>query len=80
VVADIWSRRTHLSRLEVEKTPSELCDEFNKLNLRIVSNIEVMEMEEDFTLGYTERSSGRQDDRENKSQHQGREVAQNYGR
>jgi hypothetical protein len=30
--------------------PSELCEELNKLNLRIVANIEVMEMEEDSTL------------------------------
>jgi hypothetical protein len=27
-----------------------LCKELNKLNLRIVANIEVMEMEEDSTL------------------------------
>jgi hypothetical protein len=39
--------------------PSMLCDEFNKLNLRIVTNTKVMKMEEDFTLGYTERSTGR---------------------
>jgi hypothetical protein len=38
---------------------SELCEKLDKLNLRIVANIEVMEMEEDFTLGYTERSTGR---------------------
>jgi hypothetical protein len=57
VVADVWSRRDHLSRLGVEKMPSKLCDEFDKLNLRIVTNMEVMEMEEDFTLGYSERST-----------------------
>jgi hypothetical protein len=28
----------------------ELCEEFDKLNLRIVVHMEVMEMEEDFTL------------------------------
>jgi hypothetical protein len=30
--------------------------------LRIVFNIEVMEMKEDSTLGYTERSTRRQED------------------
>jgi hypothetical protein len=30
--------------------PFELSEEFNKLNLRIVANTEVMEMEEDSTL------------------------------
>jgi hypothetical protein len=39
-----------MSQLEVESMPSELCKELNKLNLRIVANIEVMEMEEDSTL------------------------------
>jgi hypothetical protein len=61
VVADVWSQRTHLSQFKVEKMPSELCDKFNKLNLRIVTNIEVMEMEEDFTLGYAKRSTGRRE-------------------
>jgi hypothetical protein len=39
-----------VSRLGIEKMLSELCDEFNKLNLRIVTNTEVMEMEIDSTL------------------------------
>jgi hypothetical protein len=59
VVADVWSRRTHLSQLGVEKMPSELCDEFDKLNLRIITNTEVIEMEEDFTLGDLKRSTRR---------------------
>jgi hypothetical protein len=46
-------------QLVVEKMPSELCEKLDKINLRIVPIIEVMEMEEDFTLGYTERSNGR---------------------
>jgi hypothetical protein len=29
----------------VDSIPFELCEEFNKLNLRIVANTEVMEME-----------------------------------
>jgi hypothetical protein len=48
-----------LRQLVVEKMPSELCEKLNKINLRIVANIEVMEMDEDFTLGYMERSTGR---------------------
>jgi hypothetical protein len=39
-----------VSRLGIEKMLSELCDEFNKLNLRIVTNTEVMEMVIDSTL------------------------------
>jgi hypothetical protein len=50
VVADIWSQRTHLSRLEVESMPFELCKELNKLNLRIAANTKVMKMEIDSTL------------------------------
>jgi hypothetical protein len=30
--------------------PSELCEKLDKLNLWIVTNIEVMEMEVDFTI------------------------------
>jgi hypothetical protein len=48
-----------LSQLVVEKMPSELCEKLNKISLRIVANIEVMEIEEVFTLGYTERSTRR---------------------
>jgi hypothetical protein len=42
VVADALSRRSHVSRLVVYSMPFELCEEFDKLNLRIV---EAMEME-----------------------------------
>jgi hypothetical protein len=45
VVADALSHRSHVSRLVVESMPFELCEEFDKLNLRIVANIEAMEME-----------------------------------
>jgi hypothetical protein len=44
-VADALSRRSHVSRLVVDSTPFELCEEFDKLNLRIVTNREAMEME-----------------------------------
>jgi hypothetical protein len=50
VVADVWSRRTHLSQLEVENMAFELCEGFDKLNFRIVANAEVMEMEVDSTM------------------------------
>ncbi len=45
VVADALSRRSHVSQLVVNSMPFELCEEFDKLNLRIVANTEVMEME-----------------------------------
>jgi hypothetical protein len=45
VVADALSRRSHVSQLVVDSMPIELCEEFDKLNLRIVANTEAMEME-----------------------------------
>jgi hypothetical protein len=45
VVADALSRRSHVSQLVVESMPFELCEEFDKLNLRIVANMEAIEME-----------------------------------
>jgi hypothetical protein len=45
VVADALSRRSHVSQLVVDSMPLELCEEFDKLNLRIVANTEVLEME-----------------------------------
>jgi hypothetical protein len=45
VVADTLSRRSHVSQLVLDSMPFELCEEFDKLNLRIVVNIEAMEME-----------------------------------
>jgi hypothetical protein len=45
VVADTLSRRSHVSQLLVDSIPYKLCEEFNKLNLRIVANTEVIEME-----------------------------------
>jgi hypothetical protein len=50
VVADAWSQRSHLRQLVVEKMSFELCEEFNKLNLRIVANTKVIEMEVGSTL------------------------------
>jgi hypothetical protein len=45
VVADTLSRRSHVSRLVVDSMTFELCEEFDKLNLRIIANTKAMEME-----------------------------------
>jgi hypothetical protein len=45
VVADALSRRSHVSQLVVDSMSFELCEEFDKLNLRIIANTEAMEME-----------------------------------
>jgi hypothetical protein len=44
-VADALSRRSHVSQLVVDSMPFELCEEFDKLNLRIVANTEAIEIE-----------------------------------
>jgi hypothetical protein len=45
VVADAFSQRSHVSLLVMDSMPFELCEEFDKLNLRIIVNTEAMEME-----------------------------------
>jgi hypothetical protein len=45
MVADALSRRSHVSQLVVDSMPFELCEEFDKLDLRIVGNTEATEME-----------------------------------
>jgi hypothetical protein len=45
VVADALSRRSHANHLVVKSIPSELCNEFAKLN--IMANTTVVEMEDD---------------------------------
>jgi hypothetical protein len=45
VVVDTLRRKSHVSQLVVDSVPFELCEEFDKLNLRIIANAEVMEME-----------------------------------
>jgi hypothetical protein len=42
VVAAALSRRSHVSQLMVDSMPFELCEEFDKLNLRIIVNTEAM--------------------------------------
>jgi hypothetical protein len=44
-VVDALSRMSHVSQLVVDSIPFELCEEFDKLNLRIVANIEAIEIE-----------------------------------
>jgi hypothetical protein len=50
MVAGALSRRSNLSQLVVENRSFKLCKEFDKLNLRIVANAEVMEIEIGTTL------------------------------
>jgi hypothetical protein len=45
VVADALSHRSHVSQLVVDSMPLELCEDSDKLNLRIVADIEATEME-----------------------------------
>jgi hypothetical protein len=45
VVADALSHRSHVSQLVVVSMSYELCEEFDKLNLRIVANTKAIEME-----------------------------------
>jgi hypothetical protein len=50
VVADTLSQRSHVSQLVVDSMPFKLCEEFDKLNLRIIANIEAKEIEVGSTL------------------------------
>jgi hypothetical protein len=45
VVADALSRTSHVSQLVVDGMPFELCEEFDKLNLRIIANTKATKME-----------------------------------
>jgi hypothetical protein len=45
VVVDALSCRSYVSQLVVDSMPFELCEEFDKLNLRIVANTKATEME-----------------------------------
>jgi hypothetical protein len=50
VVANALSRRSHLNLLIVEQMPFALCEEFDKLNLRLVASTKIVAMEIDSTL------------------------------
>jgi hypothetical protein len=45
MVADALSHRSHVSQLVVDGMPFELCEEFDELNLRIVTTTEATEKE-----------------------------------
>jgi hypothetical protein len=45
VVADALSRKSRVSQLVVGSMPFDLCEEFDKLIVRIITNTEVVEME-----------------------------------
>jgi hypothetical protein len=44
VVTDTLSRRSYMSQLVVESMSFELCEEFDKINIRIIANTEAIEM------------------------------------
>jgi hypothetical protein len=50
IAANALSQRFHLNQLIVEQMPFDLREEFNKLNLRLVANTEVVAMEIDSIL------------------------------
>jgi hypothetical protein len=50
VVVNVLSRRSRLSQLVVDSMLFELCEEFDKLNLRIIANTKTMEMEVGLSL------------------------------
>jgi hypothetical protein len=50
VEANALSRRSHMSQLVMNSMPFELCEEFDKLNPRIIANTEAMEIEVDSSL------------------------------
>jgi hypothetical protein len=63
VVADALSRRSYVSQLVVDSMSFELCDEFDKLNLRIVVNTEDIKMEVGSSLLQEIRRGQLQDDK-----------------
>jgi hypothetical protein len=63
VVVDYLSRRSHVSQLVVESMPFELCEEFDKLNLRIVANTEVVGMDVASSLLQEIRKGQREDEK-----------------
>jgi hypothetical protein len=82
VVADALSRRSHVSQLVVDRMPFELCEEFDKLNLRIVANTEATEMKVGSNLLQEIRKGQVEDEKiqEIKCNIKKREVSQFFGR
>jgi hypothetical protein len=63
MVTDALSRRSHLSKLLVKKMPFNLCEEFDKLNLRLKVNTGVVTMEVDSTLPHVIRKGQLEDEK-----------------
>jgi hypothetical protein len=63
VVVDASSRRSHVSQLMVDSMPFELCEEFDKINLRIIVNTMAMEMEVGLSLLQEIRSGQLEDEK-----------------
>jgi hypothetical protein len=64
VVANALSRRSHVIQVVVKSIPSELCDEFDNLTLKIIAKYISHRDGSRFcsTLGYSERSTRRRED------------------
>jgi hypothetical protein len=63
VVADALSRRTYLNGLTMEAIPFDLCEELDKLNLRLAVNTRVITMEVDSTLSQDIRKGQMEDEK-----------------
>jgi ribonuclease HI len=63
VVADALSRMSYVSQLVVDSMSFELCEEFGKLNLRLVANTKVMEIEVDSSLLQENRKGQLEDEK-----------------
>jgi hypothetical protein len=62
-VADALSRRTYLNGLIVETMPFDLCEELNKLNLRLTVNTRVVAIEVDSMLSKDIRKGQLEDEK-----------------
>jgi hypothetical protein len=63
IVADALSRRSHLNQLIVEQMPFNLCEGFDKLNLRLEANTKVVTMQIDSTLSQDIRKGQLRDEK-----------------
>jgi hypothetical protein len=63
VVADALSRRAYLNGLIMETMPFDLCEELNKLNLRLTVNAGVVTIEVDSTLSQDIRKGQKEDEK-----------------
>jgi hypothetical protein len=63
-----------MSQLMVDSMPFDLCEEFDKLNLRIIANTKAIEMEIGSNLLQEIHKGQVEDEKIQKIKHQGREV------